>query len=137
MPAIHGILETSLYVADVSRSQAFYERVFGFPVLVSDARIAALKVGERDVLLLFLRGGTTQPVTLPGGVLPPHDGAGQNHFAFTIPAEALAEWEAYLPAQGVPIESRINWPEGAVSLYFRDPDGHLGELATPGLWGIQ
>ena len=23
---------------------------------------------------------------------------------------------------------------GAVSLYFRDPDGNLGELVTPGLW---
>ncbi|MGB8822056.1 MAG: glyoxalase, partial [Pseudolabrys sp.] len=22
------------------------------------------------------------------------------------------------------------------SLYFRDPDGHLLELATPGLWSI-
>jgi catechol 2,3-dioxygenase-like lactoylglutathione lyase family enzyme len=35
------------------------------------------------------------------------------------------------------------YPEGAchemrggTSLYFRDPDGHLVELATPGLWSI-
>ena len=26
------------------------------------------------------------------------------------------------------------WPRGGESVYFRDPDGHLLELATPGLW---
>jgi catechol 2,3-dioxygenase-like lactoylglutathione lyase family enzyme len=25
-------------------------------------------------------------------------------------------------------------PRGGHSIYFRDPDGHLLELATPGLW---
>jgi len=25
---------------------------------------------------------------------------------------------------------------GGHSIYFRDPDGHLLELATPGLWAI-
>ncbi|MFN0129142.1 MAG: hypothetical protein ACKV19_20930 [Verrucomicrobiales bacterium] len=34
----------------------------------------------------------------------------------------------------IPVESRIRWPGGATSLYFRDPDGHAVELATPGLW---
>ena len=28
----------------------------------------------------------------------------------------------------------MKWPRGGESLYFRDPDGHLVELATPGLW---
>jgi catechol 2,3-dioxygenase-like lactoylglutathione lyase family enzyme len=30
----------------------------------------------------------------------------------------------------------MEWPRGGTSLYFRDPDGHLVELATPGLWSI-
>ncbi|MDF2970539.1 MAG: glyoxalase, partial [Microvirga sp.] len=34
----------------------------------------------------------------------------------------------------IPIESRVTWPRGGTSLYFRDPDGHVLELATPGLW---
>jgi catechol 2,3-dioxygenase-like lactoylglutathione lyase family enzyme len=28
----------------------------------------------------------------------------------------------------------VRWPRGGESIYFRDPDGHLVELATPGLW---
>ena len=32
------------------------------------------------------------------------------------------------------VESRIGWLRGGTSLYFRDPDGHSLEVATPGLW---
>jgi catechol 2,3-dioxygenase-like lactoylglutathione lyase family enzyme len=86
------------------------------------------------VLLLFKRGATLEPVQLPGGVLPPHDGAGQLHFAFAIRATDLASWRERLEAQGVIIESEVAWPRGGRSLYFRDPDYHLVELATPGVW---
>ena len=54
--------------------------------------------------------------------------------AFSIAADALAEWEARLSEAGVAIESRVKWPRGGESIYFRDPDGHVLELATPGLW---
>jgi catechol 2,3-dioxygenase-like lactoylglutathione lyase family enzyme len=54
--------------------------------------------------------------------------------AFSIAAEDLAGWEARLEALGIPVEGRTKWPRGGVSLYFRDPEGHLLELATPGLW---
>jgi catechol 2,3-dioxygenase-like lactoylglutathione lyase family enzyme len=54
--------------------------------------------------------------------------------AFSIAAGALADWEARLAEAGVAIESRVKWPRGGESIYFRDPDGHVLELATPGLW---
>jgi catechol 2,3-dioxygenase-like lactoylglutathione lyase family enzyme len=54
--------------------------------------------------------------------------------AFSIPADELAAWEARLAGAGVEIEGRTRWPRGGDSIYFRDPDGHLLELATPGLW---
>ena len=53
-----------------------------------------------------------------------------------VAAADLPAWEARLAAQGVPIEGRTQWPRGSTSIYFRDPDGHLLELATPGLWPV-
>jgi hypothetical protein len=68
--------------------------------------------------------------------IPPHDGSGPLHVAFAVTAPQLAEWEAQLERCKVAIEGRTSWPRGGRSVYFRDPDGHLLELATPGVWKI-
>ena len=136
IPRITGVLETCIHVDDIARSAQFYEKLFGFPRLGFDERFCAFDVAGRDVLILFLRGGTSEPVTLPGGVIPPHGGSGQLHFAFAIPAEDLRGWEQRLGENGIEIESRVKWSRGGESLYFRDPDHHLVELATPGIWAI-
>jgi catechol 2,3-dioxygenase-like lactoylglutathione lyase family enzyme len=133
---VTGVLETGIYVADVPRSAEFYRRIFGFEELVGDDRFRALSVAGRQVLLIFKRGGTLEPMVLPGGVLPPHDGSGQQHFAFSVPAADLPAWEQRLVENGVEIESHVSWPRGGRSVYFRDPDGHLVELITPGCWAI-
>ena len=74
---VTGVLETSLYVDDVSRAAEFYRRLFGFNKLEGDDRFCALNVVEKQVLLLFKKGGTRDPISLPGGVIPPHDGSGK------------------------------------------------------------
>jgi catechol 2,3-dioxygenase-like lactoylglutathione lyase family enzyme len=131
---VTGILETCLYAEDLEVSIAFYQRLFGFEVMARDDRFCAFNVAGRDVLLIFKRGASTRPMPVPGGVIPPHDGQGQLHMAFSIPALSLPGWESRLALQGVAIESTVKWPQGGTSLYFRDPDGHLIELATPGIW---
>jgi len=133
-PGVAGVLETALYVADLKRATEFYQSLFGFAKLDGDARFTALEVPNRQVLLLFQRGGTTEPVRLAFGVIPPHDGAGNLHFALSIAERDLAAWESRLAERGITIEGRVRWPRGATSVYFRDLDGHLVELATPGLW---
>ena len=132
-PPLRGVLETSIYVSDLERSREFYSRLFGFQVMKGDERFCAFNVAGLDVLLLFLKGGTPGPLQTPGGWIPPHDGVGRLHFAFAIGEEDLAAWEARLGEQGIEIESRVDWPRGH-SIYFRDPDEHLVELVTPGLW---
>lgn len=133
-PPLAGVLETALYVADLARSREFYSRVLGLAPMHADARLVAYGVAAGQVLLLFLRGSADARVSLPGGEIPPHDGSGRLHFALAIAADALPRWEAWLHALGIAVEARMAWPRGGHSLYFRDPDQHLVELATPGLW---
>ena len=136
MPTVGRVLETSLYVEQLDRSIDFYQRIFGFEKLAGDDRFCAFNVSGQQVLLLFRKGASLAPMPMPGGVIPPHDGSGHLHLAFTIPAAAEDAWKQHLEAANVAIESRVAWPKGGFSLYFRDPDGHLLELITPGCWAI-
>jgi catechol 2,3-dioxygenase-like lactoylglutathione lyase family enzyme len=134
VPRTSGVLETSLYVADLDRSCDFYQRVFGFERFVHDARMCALGVPGSQVLLLFHRGSTNEPAPMPGGFIPPHHGSGELHLCFAIPLGELTAWEEHLRGAGIEVESRVHWARGGTSMYFRDPDGHSLEVATPGLW---
>lgn len=136
MPTLDGVLETCLYVDDLDRAAHFYEQVLTLPRIAGDGdRFRAYDVGGRSVLLLFRRGGTLETVVLSGGTIPPHDGHGPAHFAFAVGDETeMVAWERRLGEQGIAIEGRTKWPRGGRSLYVRDPDGHLVEFATPGLW---
>jgi len=136
MPKLNEVLETSLYVESLERSITFYKTIFELDTLASDQRFCALSVSNRQVLLLFQKGASTTPAVLPGGTIPPHDGTGHLHLAFTVSAADLPDWQRWLHDKGIPIESTVKWPRGGTSVYFRDPDGHLLELATPGLWAI-
>jgi catechol 2,3-dioxygenase-like lactoylglutathione lyase family enzyme len=136
MPALTGVLETSLYVDDLDRASRFYEEVFALTKMFGDDRLRAYGVADKSVLLLFKRGASNCVTNLPFGTLGPHDGHGRLHFAFSIPTDNLAAWEEHLSLHKIEIENRIRWPRGGTSLYFRDPDSHLVELATPGIWPI-
>lgn len=137
MPTLTGVIETALYVDDLQRASKFYEDTLGLQRIGGDEeRLHAYSVADRGVLLLFQSGATAQPIQSPFGLIPPHDGSGQNHFALAIPAAELAAWEKQLAAHAIEIESRVHWPLGGTSIYFRDPHGNLVELATPGMWSI-
>jgi len=134
-PPIEGIVETILYVDDLPLAVAFYRDVLGLPPMFGDGvRFQNFKIPGRQVLLLFKRGSTLEPTVVPGGVIPPHDGQGPHHIGFAVTHEAYDQWIEHLRAAGVATEGEGKWARGGRSLYFRDPDGHLLELITPGIW---
>ena len=130
MPKIDGILESALYVNDPERSARFYRTVFGFEVIQVGERLVAMSVLGRQVLLLFKKGASAHLR------LSPHDGDGQLHLAFAVPSSELEVWRAWLQQQRIAIVEDRSWDRGGRSLYFRDPDDHLIEVATPGVWSI-
>jgi catechol-2,3-dioxygenase len=135
MPGLNGILETSLYIDDMDRARAFYEGVLGLQPMFSDSRLTAYAIA-RNILLLFQKGTTEQAVKLRDGNIPSHGGAGELHVAFSIAKDELGSWIDHLAEIGVSIVGRNGWSRGGESIYFRDPDGNLLELATPGLWSV-
>lgn len=133
-PPITELLETSVYAEDVERTAAFYRDLFGFKVLVDSPRLVAFEVADRHVLLIFQRRATEDDIVDARGVIPGHDGTGRLHLALSIAAADLAPWRAQLAGREIALAGEYRWPRGGTSLYFRDPDGALVELATPGLW---
>lgn len=133
-PPIRGLRETALYTDDLPRAVRFFGELLGLTILAATDRLVAFDAGAGGVLLLFPRGGATADVVTPTGTIPGHDGGGPLHLAFVIAAQAYDPWRAHLIAQGVAIRAEMRWPAGGRSLYFDDPDGHVLELATPGLW---
>jgi catechol 2,3-dioxygenase-like lactoylglutathione lyase family enzyme len=128
-PTLNGALEVAIYVDDVARAVTFYEQVLGLTVLEADTRLTAMAAG-RQIILVCLRGAS---VKLPKTA---HDASGPQHVAFSIAGADLPAWEAHLRSCGIDILESRAWARGGRSLYFRDPDGHLLELASPGVWSI-
>ena len=128
------MVETTLDCEDLARTAAFYLALFDTTPMVSGERLVAIDAGQGTVLLLFQRGLSAEPMETPGGIVPPHDPGGPGHLAFAIESVDVPAWDARLAELGIAVESRMRWPRGGLSLYFRDPDNCLVELATPGIW---
>ena len=136
-PSVIGVLETAIYVEDLTLSQAFYERVLGLvEILRENGRFHALRVSGNQVLLIFAIGRSVTPTDTPGGLIPSHDGRGQLHIAFEIAGTQVDAWRAHLQELRIAIESEVDCARGGHSIYFRDPDNHLIELVTRECWGM-
>jgi catechol 2,3-dioxygenase-like lactoylglutathione lyase family enzyme len=136
VPDISGTLESALYAADLAQAEAFYGGVIGLPVIARQpGRHVFFRVGAASVLLVFDPAATAHPP--PEGArlpVPAHGALGPGHFCLAVPAEALQPWRRRLEDQGIAIEADFRWPNGARSIYVRDPAGNSVEFAEPALW---
>lgn len=135
IPPLAGVLETCLYVDDLDAAEAFYTRVLGAEAFLRESgRHVFLRLG-RTLVFLF-RAEASRVPTAPGHGLPipTHGATGPGHVAFEIASADFGAWETHLNREAVPIEETIDWPNGARSLYFRDPAGNSLEVVTRSLW---
>lgn len=132
MPKVNSLLEIVLFVEDLNRSTTFYKEVIGLP----QSKDGVFVVAAGQLLLLAKQGTTDVPKQLPGGTIPTCGAVGAQHVAFAIGAAEFESWRQHLLAHGIVDLSEVRWERGGRSLYFRDPDGHLLELATPGVWDV-
>lgn len=133
MPQARAVLETALYVRDLPRAIAFYREVMGFRLLVEfeNQRGVAFRVGE-SILLLFDPVQCAQPDLMEG--LPSHSASGEGHVAFHVAPQDLPAWREHLQRHGIPIEKEFSFRGQPPSIYFRDPDRNLLELAVSEIW---
>jgi catechol 2,3-dioxygenase-like lactoylglutathione lyase family enzyme len=135
VPGLSGVLETAVYVDDLDKAEHFYARVLGLPkIFTQPGRLLAFRC-EESILLVFNPTQTeSEQIMVNGGIVPFHGTHGAGHVAFRVSDNEIEPWRNRLHSSGVKIESEVTWPNGARSIYFRDPAGNSLELATPNMW---
>ena len=120
-------------------------------------RMCAFAMGN-TTLLLFHLSSTTKDINMDRGRIPHHgptqrildllntdvsdpngvDGQTyslQQHFCIGVSKRSDVEaWEAWFTDKSVKVLGTMDWERGGRSVYFEDPDGHVGEVASRGIW---
>lgn len=133
---LDGILETSLYAEDLDAAETFYGGILGLEKITRHANRHVFYRCGQGVLLIFNAKETVVPPAPGAFPVPVHGMTGQGHVCFRASPAALDFWVEKLNEAGVAIEADFRWPNGARSIYFRDPAGNSLECAEPGLWGL-
>jgi catechol 2,3-dioxygenase-like lactoylglutathione lyase family enzyme len=141
MSHFQSLLETGLFVENLAKARDFYQQVLGLEKLRESDVGCLFTVARGQLLLLITQQKARVPSKTPGGEVPPcatgaHETLGPGHIAFAVAEEELDDWRTRLESQGVQVLSEVAWEGKGRSIYFRDPDGHLLEMATPGIWGL-
>lgn len=130
---ITGLHHVTLICSNLERTVAFYRDLLGMR-LVKQAR----NHDDPTARHFYFGDAEGRPGTMvtcfeyprmdPGRV-----GVGStHHFALAVASdEELAAWRDYLTSRGVPCSELLDRTYFR-SIYVRDPDGHVVEIATPG-----
>jgi catechol 2,3-dioxygenase-like lactoylglutathione lyase family enzyme len=119
-----GLDHVAIAVADVERSQDFYETVLGLERVHEEWEVPVVLAANGSGIALFDRA--LHPSSTPDDVEPP--AVRILHIAFRLPRDGFDEARVSLREHG--IETRLSDHGISHSLYFEDPDGHQIELTT-------
>jgi glyoxylase I family protein len=130
---IAGLHHVTLICADLARTLDFYRNLLGMRVVKQ-----TVNEDDRGARHLFFGDEEGRPGTLVTFLEYPELDEGSvgrgstHHFAVTVESEEeLTAWRDYLLSREIPCTDVMDRTYFK-SIYLRDPDGHIVELATRG-----
>jgi catechol 2,3-dioxygenase-like lactoylglutathione lyase family enzyme len=120
-----GIAAITLFVEDLVAARRFYEEVFRLPVVHEDENSTVFRFGE--TLVNLLRASEAPSLVEPAAVGPPDGGV---RFQFTLGVDDVDAMCRELERRGVQLlNGPMDRPWGIRTASFRDPGGHIWEIA--------
>lgn len=122
---VGGISAITLFVEDLAAAKAFYQTVFGLPVVFEDGNSAVFHFG--NTLINLLKTDAAPELITPAPVAPTEAGA---RAQFTITVDDVDALCSELKQRGVELlNGPMDRPWGIRTAAFRDPGGHIWEIA--------
>jgi catechol 2,3-dioxygenase-like lactoylglutathione lyase family enzyme len=120
-----GIAAITLFVEDLAAAKRFYTDVFQLPVFFEDDNSTVFKFG--DTLVNLLQASEASVLVAPATVATPDAGA---RFQFTLGVDDVDATVDELKSRGVELlNGPMDRPWGIRTASFRDPGGHIWEVA--------
>jgi catechol 2,3-dioxygenase-like lactoylglutathione lyase family enzyme len=120
-----AIAAITLFVEDLEAARRFYNEVFGLPVVFEDDNSAVFTFG--DTLVNLLKTSEAPGLVEPARVATPDSGV---RFQFTLAVDDVDAMCEELKSRGVELlNGPIDRPWGIRTASFRDPGGHIWEIA--------
>ncbi len=115
----------TLFVEDLAATRTFYQEVFGLPIHYEDPNSAVFQFG--DTLINLLKVDEAPELIAPASVASPDAGARSQ---FTLGVDDVDAMCAELQRRGVELlNGPMDRPWGIRTASFRDPAGHIWEIA--------
>ncbi len=120
-----SIAAITLFVEDLASASRFYQDVFDLPVFFEDENSCVFKFG--DTLINLLRVSEAPGLIAPAPVASPAAGVRSQ---FTLGVKDVDATCDRLREQGVELlNGPVDRPWGIRTASFRDPGGHIWEIA--------
>lgn len=115
----------TLFVEDLEAARQFYREVFGLPVMFEDADSTVFDFG--NTIINLLRTTAAHELIEPAAVASPEAGS---RLQLTLQVDDVDAMCAELAAVGVKLlNGPMDRPWGIRTASFRDPGGHIWEIA--------
>jgi catechol 2,3-dioxygenase-like lactoylglutathione lyase family enzyme len=115
----------TLFVEDLESSKRFYEGVFGLPIVFEDDNSAVFDFG--NTIINLLTDTAAHELIEPASVASRDSGS---RLQLTIPVDDVDGMCAELTKRGVELlNGPMDRPWGIRTASFRDPGGHIWEIA--------